>query len=478
VRKVLRGTPDLVAIDDSVTADGSKTMLHVLQNKAALLDVAQSDIVEVVRMGLAGEDVTPVHNTESKFEIPVRLTLPAEKQSSLDALLKLRVRSRDGPPGAGLRTRRGARAAREKVIYHKDLLPVVYVVADMGGKLDSPLYGMFAARGDSSAVRSTVSSKRRHARRVVHPPAGRPRRRLQHQVGRRVAGHLRNLPRHGHRLRVGLILIYLLVVAHFKSYLVPLIIMAPIPLTIIGVMPGHALLGSQYTATSMIGMIALAGIIVRNSILLVDFIRQQVGEGCPSRSDHPVRRRARQADRADRAGGDARRAVHSRRPDLQRAGDQPDLRHLRFHPAHAGGHPGALLRRVQKGVSDMTTDRAVRIMAGSFILISLALGCAREPAVRLEVLPVVHRLRRRQPVAERLHLLLPGREPHGQAGDEAPRQTGHRRQGATHAKTYAMAHRQQHVRAGGGGDKKYGDDEQQPGIQMHALLLAMAQEAV
>ena len=78
---------------------------------------------------------------------------------------------------------------------------------------------------------------------------------------------------------VGLLLIYLLVVAQFKSYLVPLIIMAPIPLTIIGVMPGHALLGSQYTATSMIGMIALAGIIVRNSILLVDFIRQQVGEG-------------------------------------------------------------------------------------------------------------------------------------------------------------------------------------------------------
>jgi len=75
---------------------------------------------------------------------------------------------------------------------------------------------------------------------------------------------------------VGLILIYLLVVAQFKSYLVPLIIMAPIPLTIIGVMPGHALLGSQFTATSMIGMIALAGIIVRNSILLVDFIKQQV----------------------------------------------------------------------------------------------------------------------------------------------------------------------------------------------------------
>jgi len=78
---------------------------------------------------------------------------------------------------------------------------------------------------------------------------------------------------------VGLILIYLLVVAQFKSYVVPLVIMAPIPLTIIGVMPGHALLGSQFTATSMIGMIALAGIIVRNSILLVDFINLQIRDG-------------------------------------------------------------------------------------------------------------------------------------------------------------------------------------------------------
>ena len=78
---------------------------------------------------------------------------------------------------------------------------------------------------------------------------------------------------------VGMIAIYLLVVAHFRSYLVPLIIMAPIPLTIIGVMPGHALLGAQFTATSMIGMIALAGIIVRNSILLVDFIKLQQARG-------------------------------------------------------------------------------------------------------------------------------------------------------------------------------------------------------
>ena len=81
----------------------------------------------------------------------------------------------------------------------------------------------------------------------------------------------------------GLVLIYLLVVAQFRSYVVPLVIMAPIPLTMIGVMPGHALLGAQFTATSMIGMIALAGIIVRNSILLIDFVNQATAAGRPLR---------------------------------------------------------------------------------------------------------------------------------------------------------------------------------------------------
>jgi len=280
VRKVLEATPDLVAIDDSVNAGGQRSVLHVLQNKAALLGVAQSDIVDVLRMGLAGEDVTPVHNTGSKYEIPVRLTLPSEQQSTLDALLKLRVRSRDGqlvPVSELVEVRE---LGREQAIYHKNLLPVVYVVADMGGKLDSPLYGMFAARSEIAG----------RALEGVDHAAGTLDEWFIKQPGAPDASYsikwdgewqvtyetFRDM---GIAYGVGLILIYLLVVAHFKSYLVPLIIMAPIPLTIIGVMPGHALLGSQYTATSMIGMIALAGIIVRNSILLVDFIRQQIGEG-------------------------------------------------------------------------------------------------------------------------------------------------------------------------------------------------------
>ncbi len=280
VRRVLQATPDLVGVDDSITADGEKTILHVLQNKAALLDVAPADIVGVVRLALAGEDVTPLHNRDAKFEIPVRISLPPERMGALDTLLDLRVRSRAGRLIALSELVEVRPAAREKVVYHKDLLPVVYVVADMGGKLDSPLYGMFAARGEL-AGRSLDGLERAAGplgewfiRQPDAPDAGFA---IKWDGEWQVTYEtFRDM---GIAYAVGLILIYLLVVAHFQSYLVPLIIMAPIPLTIIGVMPGHALLGSQYTATSMIGMIALAGIIVRNSILLVDFIRQQVAQG-------------------------------------------------------------------------------------------------------------------------------------------------------------------------------------------------------
>jgi len=276
VRAAFAETKDLVAVDDYIDADSKKFVLHVLQSKAALLGVAQSDIVEVVGMGLAGQDVTPARNTESKFEIPVRVTLPAEKQSTLDALLKLRVRSKDGhlvPVSELVEVRE---ATREKAIYHKDLLPVVYVVGDMGGKLDSPLYGMFDARSKiiGKELKEGGTLGEWFIRQPNDPYAGYSVKwdgewKVTYETFRDM----------GIAYGVGLILIYLLVVAHFGSYLVPLIIMAPIPLTIIGVMPGHALLGAQFTATSMIGMIALAGIIVRNSILLVDFIRQQVAAG-------------------------------------------------------------------------------------------------------------------------------------------------------------------------------------------------------
>ncbi len=282
VRGVFEKTADITAIDDSVDADAPKTVLRVLQSKAALLGVAQSDIVEVVGMGLAGQDVTPARNADAKFEIPVRLTLPAEKQSNLDSLLKLRVRARDGhlvPVSELVEVRR---EVREKAIYHKDLLPVVYVVGDMGGKLDSPLYGMFDIRSQvkSMDLAALPNGGGQLGETFIQQPAD-PYAGYSLKWDGEWQITYETFRDMGLAYAVGLILIYLLVVAHFGSYLVPLIIMAPIPLTIIGVMPGHALLRAQFTATSMIGMIALAGIIVRNSILLVDFVKEQVATGMP-----------------------------------------------------------------------------------------------------------------------------------------------------------------------------------------------------
>jgi multidrug efflux pump subunit AcrB len=283
IRTAFEGTVDILGVDDSigdsVDSGPGKVILKVNQAKAALLGVAQKDIVETVRMGLSGENVTPLHDGEAKYEIPVRITLPAEKQSGLDALLQLKVRALPAYGGqlVPISELVEARTApREKVVYHKDLLPVVYVVGDMGGKLDSPLYGMFDIRSKLKDLKLEQGGTlgEYFIRQPADPYAGYA---LKWDGEWQVTYEtFRDM---GTAYAVGLILIYLLVVAQFKSYLVPLIIMAPIPLTIIGVMPGHALFGAQFTATSMIGMIALAGIIVRNSILLVDFINQQVGEG-------------------------------------------------------------------------------------------------------------------------------------------------------------------------------------------------------
>jgi multidrug efflux pump subunit AcrB len=286
VAKTIRGrfedTPDIVSIDDSVDEDAPKILLRVSQSKAALLGVAQKDVVEVVRLGLAGEDVTPAHSRESKYEIPVRIVLPPERQSTLDELLKMSVRARDGQLVRVSELVEAKPSTREQVIYHKDLLPVVYVVGDMGGSLDSPLYGMFDIR---AAIKDMPLAEMRggggvlgeyFVRQPRDPYAG-----YSYKWDGEWQVTYETFRDMGLAYAIGLVLIYLLVVAQFKSYLVPLIIMAPIPLTIIGVMPGHALLGAQFTATSMIGMIALAGIIVRNSILLVDFIREQLTKGTP-----------------------------------------------------------------------------------------------------------------------------------------------------------------------------------------------------
>jgi multidrug efflux pump subunit AcrB len=275
LRAVFEQTPDIVDIDDSVEAPTVRYILHVDRQRAAHLGVGQRAISEAIATVLGGEDLGYLHGASTKYAIPIRVEFAPSDKAHLDNLLSLKVRSLSGELVPLLEMVEVQRSTRERSIYHKDLLPVVYITADMGGELDSPLYGMFdivfRLRDEPLATGGLINQY------FINQPEDPYEYSVKWDGEWQVTYEtFRDM---GIAYSIGLILIYLLIVAQFRSYLVPLIIMAPIPLTIIGVMPGHALWHAKFTATSMIGMIALAGIIVRNSILLVDFINAQVREG-------------------------------------------------------------------------------------------------------------------------------------------------------------------------------------------------------
>ncbi|VAW59468.1 Acriflavin resistance protein [hydrothermal vent metagenome] len=271
LRTVFENTPDVVDIDDSIEAQADKLIIKIDQKKAALLGVNQKQIVSVITTALNGEDVSFLHAGNMKYPLPLRLQFAVEDRARVQSLMSLRVRSDDGHLVALSDIVQFVNTTREHVIYHKDLLPVVMVTGDMSGMLDSPLYGMF----DMMSVLNDMPDSMPQY--LINQPDNPYKYSMKWDGEWQITYEtFRDM---GLAYSIGLILIYFLVVAQFRSYLLPLIIMAPIPLTMIGVMPGHALSGAQFSATSMIGMIALAGIIVRNSILLVDFINQQLAEG-------------------------------------------------------------------------------------------------------------------------------------------------------------------------------------------------------
>ena len=271
IRETFSTTKDVVDIDDSIESEVDKLIIRIDQQKAALRGVDQKQIVSLITTALKGNDVSYLHAGNMKYPLPLRMQFSVADKGHIESLLSLRVRSSNGvliPLSDVIEMKY---SPRENAIYHKDLLPVVMVTGDMAGELDSPLYGMFE-------IMETLQENTKSLQQFFINQPDNPYKYSMKWDGEWQVTYetFRDM---GIAYSVGLILIYLLVVAQFRSYLVPLIIMAPIPLTIIGVMPGHALLGAQFTATSMIGMIALAGIIVRNSILLVDFINQQTAEG-------------------------------------------------------------------------------------------------------------------------------------------------------------------------------------------------------
>ncbi len=269
-----RATEGIVDVDTTVEADAPREVLVVDRERATRLGVDQATIANTLAAAVGGHDATYVQDGASRHPRPVRLRVPVAEQASLQRLLALTVKGGQGQMVPLSEVVAVERAGWDGAIHHKDLLPVVYVMGDEAGELDSPLYGMFDLVGQ---VSDHDIAGRRLQQSFIRQPADTAVESIKWDGEWQITYEtFRDM---GIAYAAGLVLIYLLIVAQFRSYLVPLVIMAPIPMTVIGVMPGHALLGAQFTATSMIGMIALAGIIVRNSILLVDFINQSIAEG-------------------------------------------------------------------------------------------------------------------------------------------------------------------------------------------------------
>jgi len=261
----------VVDIDDSVETPTPRFIVRVDQAKAAQFGVSQATIVSAMTTALTGEDASYLHSNTARYAIPVRLKFSDADKARAEQFLQLKVRSNNGQLVAIRNLVTVEQTTLEQTRYHKDLLPVVYVTADGAGATDSPLYGMFSIMDELSTTFPKVEQA------LISQPDNPYVSSIKWDGEWQITYEtFRDM---GIAYAVGLIAIFLLIVAQFRSYMMPLVIMAPIPMTLIGIMPGHALFNAQFTATSMIGMIALAGIIVRNSILLVDFINVRLADG-------------------------------------------------------------------------------------------------------------------------------------------------------------------------------------------------------
>jgi multidrug efflux pump subunit AcrB len=272
--EVFRTIDDVVDVDTWIDEPQQQWNLVIQRNRAILLGLSEHSINQVITTATLGWDIGYLHSEQQKYALPMRLRLAPAYRDQLEQLLTLKVRNNMGKLIALSEVVKLEKTHIEQTIYHKNLRLVMFVTADMAGPLDSPLYGLFDISGHLNDSKEDWLQKF-----IATPSTPATTDGIEIKWDGEWQITYETFRDMGIAYGIGMILIYLLVVAQFHSYSIPLVIMAPIPLTIIGVMPGHALLDAQFTATSMIGMIALAGIIVRNSILLVDFINQQIAQG-------------------------------------------------------------------------------------------------------------------------------------------------------------------------------------------------------
>jgi multidrug efflux pump subunit AcrB len=234
-----------------------------------------AQVAKTLAIAVRGEQVGLIHQPEAAEDIPVTVEVPREKRSELEQLNNINLQAANGtlvPLGELVKVER---TVSEQNIYHKNLLPVVYVIGEVGGKYESPVYSILKLQKGVADIKTPGGYRIKQY--ATRPPT------LTEQVGVKWDGEwyityevFRDL---GLAFAAVLILIYILVVGWFQNFKTPILIMAAIPMSLIGILPGHWIMGAFFTATSMIGFIAGAGIVVRNSIILVDFIELRLRQG-------------------------------------------------------------------------------------------------------------------------------------------------------------------------------------------------------
>jgi multidrug efflux pump subunit AcrB len=272
---VFESTPGVVDADWYVEAPQPLARFVVDREKAALSGVDPEQVAMTLRLAVDGLSPAVAHPGAEREPVPVVLRLPLADRASLESLSSLKLLSPQGAAVPLSEATRLERTVSSSFLYRKNGRPVTYVIGDVAGAEESPAYAILNMSAKIRGIPSSAGGPL--PERMVDDPADGDRERVVWDGEWRITYEVfRDL---GIAFAAVLVLIYILVVGWFRSFLVPLLIMAPIPLTLVGILPGHALGGIFFTATSMIGMIALAGIIVRNSILLVDFIELSLERG-------------------------------------------------------------------------------------------------------------------------------------------------------------------------------------------------------
>jgi len=277
VREVFERAEGVVDVDWYVEDDQTRYRFVVDPVKAAQNGVSTEQLSATLAMAVGGTEAGLLHQEREKEDVPILLRLPRVERSRIESLRQVRVIGRQGnlvPLGELVRVEE---EIAEPSIHHKNLMPVVYVTADVAGAVESPVYAILSI--NRALDNLVMPGGYRMERYVANQPGTDERIAMKWDGEWHITYEVfRDL---GLAFAAVLVLIYILVVGWFQSFRTPITIMAAIPFSLVGILPAHGLMGAFFTATSMIGFIAGAGIVVRNSIILVDFVELRLAQGMP-----------------------------------------------------------------------------------------------------------------------------------------------------------------------------------------------------